>query len=124
MEVAGWGRGLYLLLQGLRTKRKEKTNLHVLAEIIFSKIVMLRSNLLLKGGHPHQKMRFPAAPVVGKNFLTPGHPGVMGQGCPREIRIKKFMFMLVFFPELLPATLHTTVSAEILLTLKTLTSLN
>ena len=27
-------------------------------------------------GRPHQKMRFPAAQVVGRNFLTPGHPGV------------------------------------------------
>ena len=27
-------------------------------------------------GRPHQKVRFPAAPVVGRNFLTPGHPGV------------------------------------------------
>ena len=27
-------------------------------------------------GRPHQKLRFPAAPVVGRNFLTPGHPGV------------------------------------------------
>ena len=27
-------------------------------------------------GRPHQKVRFPAAPLVGRNFLTPGHPGV------------------------------------------------
>ena len=27
-------------------------------------------------GRPHQKVHFPAAPVVGRNFLTPGHPGV------------------------------------------------
>ena len=27
-------------------------------------------------GRPHQKVRFPAAPVVGRNFLTPGHPGI------------------------------------------------
>ena len=27
-------------------------------------------------GRPHQKVRFPAAPVVGRNLLTPGHPGV------------------------------------------------
>ena len=27
-------------------------------------------------GRPHQKVRFPAAPVVGRNFLTPGQPGV------------------------------------------------
>ena len=27
-------------------------------------------------GRPQQKALFPAAPVVGRNFLTPGHPGV------------------------------------------------
>ena len=27
-------------------------------------------------GRLHQKLRFPAAPVVGRNFLTPGHSGV------------------------------------------------
>ena len=27
-------------------------------------------------GRPHQKVRFPVAPVVGRNFLTPGHSGV------------------------------------------------
>ena len=27
-------------------------------------------------GRPRQKVRFPAAPVMGRNFLTPGHPGV------------------------------------------------
>ena len=27
-------------------------------------------------GRPHQKMHFPAVPAVGRNFLTPGHPGV------------------------------------------------
>ena len=27
-------------------------------------------------GRPHQKAGFPAAPVMRRNFLTPGHPGV------------------------------------------------
>ena len=27
-------------------------------------------------GRPHQEVCFPAASVVGRNFLTPGHPGV------------------------------------------------
>ena len=26
-------------------------------------------------GRPHQKMPVPAAPVLGRNLLTPGHPG-------------------------------------------------
>ena len=49
-------------------------------------------------GRPHQKVRFPAAPVVGRNFLTPGHSGVRVKNVPREIRAKKFMFMLFFLP--------------------------
>ena len=38
-------------------------------------------------GRPHQKVRFPAAPVVGEKFLTPGHPGVrvrMSAGNPDQ----------------------------------------
>ena len=27
-------------------------------------------------GRPRQKVGFPAAPVMGRNFLTAGHPGV------------------------------------------------
>ena len=27
-------------------------------------------------GRPHQKVRFSAAPVMGRNFLTQGRPGV------------------------------------------------
>ena len=50
-------------------------------------------------GRPHQKVRFPAAPVVGRNFLPPWPSGRKGQDCPREIWTKKFMFMLFFFPE-------------------------
>ena len=32
-------------------------------------------------GHPHRKVCFPAALVVGRNFLTPGHPGVVRNVC-------------------------------------------
>ena len=49
-------------------------------------------------GRPRQKVRFPAAPVVGRNFLTPGHLGRKGQECLREIRTKMSMFMLLFLP--------------------------
>ena len=48
-------------------------------------------------GRPHQKVRFPAAPVVGE-FFDPWASGRKGQECPREIRTKKFMFMLFFLP--------------------------
>ena len=49
-------------------------------------------------GRPHQKVRFSAAPVIGRNFLTQGASGRKGQECPWEIRTKKFMFMLFFLP--------------------------
>ena len=49
-------------------------------------------------GRPHPKVRFSAAPVMGRNFLTQGRPGVRVANCPREIRTlgcwKKFVFML------------------------------
>ena len=47
-------------------------------------------------GRPHQKVRFPVAPVVGRNFLTPGHPGVRVRNVHGKIWIKKFMFVLFF----------------------------
>ena len=35
-------------------------------------------------GRPHQQMRFSAAPVMGRNFLTPGHPGVRVRNVRRK----------------------------------------
>ena len=49
-------------------------------------------------GRPHQKLFFPAAPVMGRNFLTPGHPGVR----VRNVRGKsgpKSLCLCFFFPE-------------------------
>ena len=48
-------------------------------------------------GRPHQKVRFPAAPVVGRNFLTPGHPGVSvrnvrGKSGPKSLCLCCFSF--------------------------------
>ena len=45
-------------------------------------------------GRPHKKVRFPPAPVAGRNFWWAS--GRKGQECPREIRTKNFMFMLFF----------------------------
>ena len=46
-------------------------------------------------GRPHQKVRF--APVVGTNFLTPGHPGVRvrnvrGKSGPKSLCLCCFLF--------------------------------
>ena len=49
-------------------------------------------------GHSHQKkVRFPAAPVVWRNFLTPGHPGVRvrnvrGKSGPKSLCLCCFFF--------------------------------
>ena len=48
-------------------------------------------------GRPHQKVRFPAAPLVGRNFLTPGHPGVRvrnvrGTSGPKSLCLCCFLF--------------------------------
>ena len=49
-------------------------------------------------GRPHQKVHFSAAPVMGRNFLTPGHPGVRARNVRGKSGPKKFMFMLFFLP--------------------------
>ena len=46
-------------------------------------------------GRPHQKVHFPAAPLVGRNFLTPGHPGVKvrnvrGKSGPKSLCLCRF----------------------------------
>ena len=49
-------------------------------------------------GRLHQKVLFPAAPVVGRNFLTPGHPGVR----VRNVRGKsgpKCLCLCCFLPD-------------------------
>ena len=49
-------------------------------------------------GRLHQKVGFPATPVMGRNFFDPWASGRKGRECPQEIRTKKFMFMLFFLP--------------------------
>ena len=35
-------------------------------------------------GHPHSKLRFPAALLMGGNLLTPGHLGVRARNVHRK----------------------------------------
>ena len=49
---------------------------------------------------PHQKVRFPAAPVVGRNFLTPEHPGVRVGNVRGKSGPKSLCFCCFFFPEI------------------------
>ena len=50
-------------------------------------------------GRPHQKVRFPAAPVVGRNFLTPGHPGVRVRNVREKSGPKSLCLCCFFFPD-------------------------
>ena len=45
------------------------------------------------------KSAFSCGPGGGEKLVDPGASGRKGQECPREIRTKKFMFMLFFSPE-------------------------
>ena len=50
-------------------------------------------------GRPRQKVRFPAAPVVGRNFLTPGHPGVRVRNVRGKSGPKSLFLCCFFFPD-------------------------
>ena len=50
-------------------------------------------------GRPHRKVRFPAAPLVGRNFLTPGHPGVRVRNVRGKSGPKSLCLCCFFFPE-------------------------
>ena len=44
------------------------------------------------------KSVFPCGPVMGRNFLTPGHPGVRVRNVRRKFGPKNLCFMLFFLP--------------------------
>ena len=48
-------------------------------------------------GRPHQKVRFSAALMMGRNFLSQGHPGVRVRNV-HENSDQMCMFMLFFIP--------------------------
>ena len=45
-------------------------------------------------------MRFPAAPVVGRDFLTPGHSGIRVRNVRRKSGPKSLCLCCFFFPEI------------------------
>ena len=51
-------------------------------------------------GFPHQKVRFSAAPVTGRNFLTPGHPGVRVRNVRGKSGPKSLCLCCFFFPDM------------------------
>ena len=50
-------------------------------------------------GRPHQKVRFPAAPVAGRNKLTPGHSGVRVRNVRGKSGPKSLCLCCFFSPE-------------------------
>ena len=50
-------------------------------------------------GRPDQKVRFPATPVVGRNFLTPGRSGVRVRNVRGKSGPKSLCLCCFFFPE-------------------------
>ena len=50
-------------------------------------------------GRPHQKVHIPAALVVGRNFLTPGHPGVRVRNVRGKSGPKSPCLCCFFFPD-------------------------
>ena len=50
-------------------------------------------------GRPHQKVRFSAAPVTGRNFLTLGRPGVRVRNVRGNPDQKIYVYAVFFFPE-------------------------
>ena len=50
-------------------------------------------------GRPHQKACFPAAPVVGREMLTPGHPDERVRNVHREFGPKCLCLCCFFFPD-------------------------
>ena len=50
-------------------------------------------------GRPQQKVRFSAAPVTGRNFLTPGHPGVRVRNVRKKFGPKSLSLCCFFFPD-------------------------
>ena len=50
-------------------------------------------------GRPHQKVRFSAAPVMGRNFLTQGRPGVRVRNVREKSGPKSLCLCCFFFPQ-------------------------
>ena len=65
----------------------------------FSKTVRVMDVRAENRGRPHQKVGFPAAPVMGRNFLTPGHPGVRVGNVRRKFGPKNVCLCCLFFPD-------------------------
>ena len=66
--------------------------------VLFPSLIRVMDVRAENGGRPHRKVRFPATPVMGRHFLTPGYP-CEGSGMSWT---GKFMFMLFLPPDFHP----------------------
>ena len=65
----------------------------------FSKTLRAMDVRAKNRGRPHQKVRFSAAPVMGRNFLTQGRPGVRVRNVRGKSGPKSLCLCCFFFPD-------------------------
>ena len=68
----------------------------------FSKTLRVMDVGAKNRGRPHQNVRFSAAPLMGRNFLTQGRPGVRVRNVCGKSGPKSLCLCCFFFPELPP----------------------
>ena len=66
----------------------------------FSKTLRVMDVRTKNRGRPHQKVRFSAAPVMGRNFLTQGRPGVRVRNVRGKSGPKSLCLCCFFFPDI------------------------
>ena len=77
--------------------RDQKINANFFAKS-FSRTLRVMDVRAENRGRPHQKMRFSAAPMMGRNFLTPGHPGVRVRNVRGKSGPKSLCLCCFFLP--------------------------
>ena len=60
----------------------------------FSRALRVMDVCTKNRGRPHRKVRFPPAPVVGRNFLTPGHQGIRVRNVRRNSDQKVYVYVV------------------------------
>ena len=72
----------------------------------FSKTLRVMGVRAKNRGRPRQKIRFSAAPVMGRNFLTQGRPGVRVRNVRGKSGPKSLCLCCFFFPEVWTKKVH------------------
>ena len=81
----------------------------------FSKTLRVMDVRAENRGRPHQKVRFSAAPVMGRNFLTQGRPSVRVRNVRGKSGPKSLCLCCFFFPDfVMPKRLKTLIPARIM----------